>query len=96
VVHKDDELEGLVYLTFEDALEIYGAVIGASAVEAVDHLRSRAAQEGALARPASYAHYEQADLALQAAVQAARDRGDAAVHRRQQADSARCDAPCSS
>ncbi len=33
-----------------------------------DHLRSRDALAGALGRPASYAHYEQADLALQAAV----------------------------
>jgi death on curing protein len=31
-------------------------------------LRSRDALEGALGRPAAYAHYEQADVALQAAV----------------------------
>jgi death-on-curing protein len=57
-----------VYLGLEDALEIYGAIIDASAAQAADHLRSREALEGALGRAATYAHYEQADLALQAAV----------------------------
>jgi death on curing protein len=61
----DDEL---VYLSFEDALEIYGAIIGATGQQAADQLRSRDALEGALGRPAAYAHYEQADIALQAAV----------------------------
>jgi death-on-curing protein len=37
-------------------------------VEAADHLRNRDGLERALARPATYAHYEDADLALQAAV----------------------------
>ena len=60
--------EELVYLSFEDALEIYGAIIGGTAQQAADQLRSRDALEGALGRPASYAHYEQADMALQAAV----------------------------
>jgi death on curing protein len=60
--------EELVYLSFEDALEIYGAIIGGTAQQAADQLRSREALEGALGRPASYAHYEQADIALQAAV----------------------------
>lgn len=58
----------LVYLTYEDALEIYGAILGCTAQEAADQLRSRDALEGALGRPASYAHYEDADLALQATV----------------------------
>jgi death-on-curing protein len=57
-----------VYLGYEDALEIYAAIIDATAGQAADHLRSRDALEGALGRPAAYGHYEQADLALQAAV----------------------------
>jgi death on curing protein len=57
-----------IYLTVEDALEIFAAIIGATALQAADQLRSREALEGALGRPASYAHYEQADLAMQAAV----------------------------
>jgi len=61
-------IEEPVYLILEDALEIYAAIIGATAAQAADHLRSRDALEGALARPAQYAHYQQADLALQAAV----------------------------
>jgi hypothetical protein len=51
-----------VYLTFEDALEIYAAIINGTAEQAADHLRSSDGLKGALGRPASYAHYEQADL----------------------------------
>lgn len=57
-----------VYLGVDDALEIYAAIFGLTAVQAADHLRSRDALEGALGRPATYAHYQEADLALQAAV----------------------------
>ena len=57
-----------VYLTLEDALELYAAIIDGSPTQARDLLRSRAGLEGALERPASHAHYESADLALQAAV----------------------------
>jgi death-on-curing protein len=57
-----------VYLVFEDALEIHAAIINGTAAQALDQLRSRDGLEGALGRPASYGHYEQADLALQAAV----------------------------
>ena len=63
----EDDLE-LIYLTLEDALELYAAIIGGSAEHAAAILRSRPALEGALARPATYAHYQNADLALQAAV----------------------------
>ena len=63
----EDDLE-LVYLTLEDALELYAAIVGGTVERAASVLRSRSALEGALARPASYAHYQDVDLALQAAV----------------------------
>jgi death-on-curing protein len=57
-----------IYLTLEDVLGLYGLIIGAGSAEAADHLRNREGLESALARPATYAHYEDADLALQATV----------------------------
>jgi death-on-curing protein len=67
---SDEPFEGeeFVYLELDDALEIYAAIIGCTAAQAGDHLRSRQALEGALSRPVSYAHYEHADLARQGAV----------------------------
>ena len=62
-----DPAENVVYLDVDDALEIFGAIIGATATQAADQLRDRAALAGALARPINYAQYENADLALQAA-----------------------------
>ena len=58
----------LIHLELEDVLELYGAIIGGTAVEAADHLRDPAGLRSALGRPAMHAHYEAADLALQAAV----------------------------
>lgn len=57
-----------VYLTLADVLELHALIIGATATEAADQLRNRAGLESALARPKTYAHYQDADLALQAAV----------------------------
>lgn len=57
-----------IYLTLEDILELHGLIIGATAAEAGEQLRNRDGLESALARPGTYAHYEDADLALQAAV----------------------------
>ncbi len=57
-----------VYLALDDILELYGLIIGSTTTVAADHLRNRDGLEGALARPITYAHYENADLALQAAV----------------------------
>jgi len=57
-----------IYLMLEDILELHGLIIGATAAEAGDQLRNREGLESALARPETYAHYEGADLALQAAV----------------------------
>ncbi len=57
-----------VYLDVDDALALYAAIIGGTDQQAADQLRDRAGLQGALGRPLSYAHYEDADLALQAAV----------------------------
>lgn len=59
---------GVVYLELADALELYAAIIGGTVTQAGDQLRNPAGLEGALERPRSYAYYEDADLALQAAV----------------------------
>jgi death-on-curing protein len=56
-----------VYLTLADVLELHAVIIGATAAEAADQLRNRAGLESAIARPETYAHYQEADLALQAA-----------------------------
>lgn len=60
--------EFVAYLELDDGLELYAAIIGGTAALADDHLRNRSGLESALARPETYAHYEDADLALQAAV----------------------------
>lgn len=59
---------GPVYLTLVDVLELHALIIGATAAEAANQLRNRAGLESAIARPETYAHYQDADLALQAAV----------------------------
>lgn len=56
-----------VYLELADALELYAAIVGGMTRQVSDQLRDQAGLEGALARPRSYAAYEDADLALQAA-----------------------------
>jgi death on curing protein len=64
----DESGEGeLVYLTLTDVLGLHGLIIGRTAHQAADQLRNQPGLESALARPAAYAHYENADLALQAA-----------------------------
>lgn len=57
-----------VYLTLADVLELHALIIGATSAEAADQLRNRAGLESAIARPETYAHYQDADLALQATV----------------------------
>lgn len=57
-----------IYLELGDALELYAAIIGGTLSVAGDQLRNRSDLESALTRPRSYANYEDADLALQAAV----------------------------
>jgi len=63
----DEDIE-LVYLTLDDALELYAAIVKGTTEGAAAVLRASSTLEGALARPASYAHYQGADLSLQAAV----------------------------
>ncbi|HTD57469.1 MAG TPA: Fic family protein [Solirubrobacteraceae bacterium] len=57
-----------IYLTLQDILELHGLIIGATVAEAGDQLRNRDGLESTLARPEAYAHYEDADLSLQAVV----------------------------
>ncbi len=57
-----------VYLTLDDVVELHALIIGATPVEAANQLRNKAGLESALARPETYAHYQAADLALQATV----------------------------
>ncbi|HET7054306.1 MAG TPA: type II toxin-antitoxin system death-on-curing family toxin [Solirubrobacterales bacterium] len=56
-----------VYIELADALELYAAIIDGTTAQAVDQLRDQAGLESALGRPRNYAHYQEADLALQAA-----------------------------
>lgn len=51
---EPDEPDELAYLNRDDALEIYAAVIGCTAAQAADHLRSRDGLEGALGRPSRW------------------------------------------
>ena len=50
----EEDLE-LVYLTLEDALELYAAIVDRNIAHAAAALRAPSTLEGALARPASYA-----------------------------------------
>ncbi len=56
-----------VYIELADALELYAAITGGTVGQAADQLRDQAGLESALGRPRNYAHYQEADLALQAA-----------------------------
>ena len=56
------------YLEVEDVLGLYADAVGCTEAQAADLLRDRPGLEAALARPATFAHYEHADLPTQAAV----------------------------
>lgn len=60
--------EEIRYLGVAETLACYSAVFECTEQQAADQLRSRDGLESALARPQFYAYYEDADLALQAAV----------------------------
>lgn len=57
-----------LYLTLADVLALYADIFSCTEREAAHQLRDRGGLESALARPAMYAHYQDADLAMQAAV----------------------------
>jgi hypothetical protein len=59
-----------IYIELADALEFYAAIIGGTTGQAADQLRDQAGLQSALGRPRNYAHYQEADLALQAAARA--------------------------
>ena len=58
----------LQYLELEDVLALYAEVCGLSGQEARDRLRNGYGLRGALSPLANYAHYQKADIAMQAAV----------------------------
>jgi death-on-curing protein len=57
-----------IHLVLEDVVELYATIIAGTPGQAADQLRNRSGLESALARPATHTHYENADLAMQAAV----------------------------
>jgi len=57
-----------IYLDVGDVLDLYAQIFRCSVDQAADQLRDLAGLEGALARPATHAHYEDADVAMQAAI----------------------------
>jgi death on curing protein len=63
---EDDRV--VIYLTVERLLRLYANLIQGSVQQAMDQLRNAAALHGAVERPKQYAHYEDADLPMQAAV----------------------------
>jgi death-on-curing protein len=68
VTSGQDPQPHYLYLEVGDVLDLYAEVFRCSADQAGDQLRDLAGLEGALGRPAAHAHYDDADLAMQAAV----------------------------
>jgi len=60
--------ENVLYLEVEDVLGLYADLFGLNDQQVRDRLRDEAGLQGALSRPQSHAHYEGADVAMQAAV----------------------------
>ena len=58
----------LLYLELDDVLGNYADIFGLTDPEARDRLRNEVGLSGALGWPQNYAHYQGADIALQAAV----------------------------
>jgi hypothetical protein len=67
-VNDDTPADEAIYLEFDDALELYGAIIGGTRRQAAGRLNSPPGSKGALGRPRTYAAYEDADLPLQSTV----------------------------
>ncbi len=62
------EFEDILYIELRDVLVLYSARFECSETEANDQLRNPQGLESALMRPLQYAQYEEADIAMQAAV----------------------------
>jgi death on curing protein len=62
-----EPLTDLIYLEVDDVLALYAEIFGLDDRGAHDRLRNEAGLRSALNRPRTYAHYTEADLALQAA-----------------------------
>jgi prophage maintenance system killer protein len=62
------EADETVYLGVEDILSVHAQIFECSISQAGDRLLNRSGLEGALARPLWQAHYNNADIAMQAAV----------------------------
>jgi death-on-curing protein len=62
-----DEVEHL-YLAVENILDLFADRFGCSVADAADQLRNKNGLASAVDRPRMYAHYQGADIALQAAV----------------------------
>ena len=60
--------EGIAYLTIEDVFEAFAAAVNTDLRQASLALKSRDSLEAAIMRPLQWAHYQSADIALQAAV----------------------------
>ena len=67
--YEDDggEVEYL-YLSVENILDLFADHFGCSLADAADQLRNKDGLASAIDRPRMYAHYQGADIALQAAV----------------------------
>jgi len=57
-----------VFLVVENILDLFADHFGCSAADAADQLRNKDGLASAVDRPRMYAHYQGADIALQAAV----------------------------
>lgn len=55
------------FLDINDTITLYAILFGCTEQQAADQIRNRSGLESALARPQAYVHYQQADIALQAA-----------------------------
>ncbi len=67
---RDETAEEIEYfsLTVEDILDLFADHFGCSSADAADQLRNKDGLASAVARPRMYAHYQGADIALQAVV----------------------------
>jgi hypothetical protein len=58
----------VIYLELRDVFRAHANLFGIALEQASDHVRNMDGLHSVLARPRKYAHYQEADLALQGAV----------------------------